>query len=1077
MDRLSQGQVYLGAPIEHASERTLLKRLLLQLSSSGPYVLLANFHVRGRQIDFAIATPSGAAILEAKSTVFPIHGSINGDWSRSDLAGKLLTYANPYEQALSARYALRDEMAQFKDINTYYPGAFVVFVGGIPQGSSVPNGDFKVRILADSEWTPQLVEQNGAPWELSDWKAFASELGLKETSAEHALATEAHRRDEALIEKVRAAIVAELDEDASSWLADTPEAKEQLATVANETPGMYLWGPSGCGKSLCARWLTVELNQRGSIALYLSAKDFPGTWSRFLRQELSLLSEVPPESFLSTIRRHGCRTFVIVDGLNEFGENGRRALRSIRALARWLGARIVLTGQDRDALGPAGVTLIPVEPPSLQLKKRIAERSGRNLSKSGLGLLEAVKSGFEAHMVGKADHAFNEPPTRIELVDCFVRTLLRNDARAGSLTLRRLATTLHAELRFSIQETAFDDLLVTMAVPFTAADHLFEVGLLVRRRGRVSFSHEIIQNSFAAIDLAKLASSDPRSAAKLLLKPLTHALANDTVAAIDDSFACLAVLQMQKDPKLLATAANGSLGPIAAASAQQLLDEAHRRCLEEIRGLRLTILDEGGLTWDSESQYEWLPEELARIGAIGLLAATGMTVEPYFELCDEVDKQLVIERRRLFELARAKNVGTNSRSFELAYLGFTGAIGFTSAATNARDWRWDPSQHRDAAPRLVALSYGRLYFYLENYRHYFEEAAREGLAVDLEELLLTRFKSLPYHLQMSMLHVVTYAMFESEDSRQRLAAAIQTLDTSNWAINSFIFEALASLGALDSEAEATRDQVKEDILTALSATTLGGEAALRICVAIIDHPFDFIYMEEVDSLSAEQQNLLYRRAVSAIQGSASITETWLLGRVAALGDRDDCALFTRFATFPDAEGVMPQEDWGRFLLSVRFLGRHGVALPNVEPTTPEGRCVNAIRAIIHRAEASPDLRWDIGWSALLNYPAKVAVGCLGQFQRALSESYQSEAAKSFPAVQFFKLNPAFCLQLARQFVDSGEDAIYFGRCFDQLGPQFAFDAIGQLGDRSDLHRLRTASQNDKVAWLAARAIKSIDLRP
>jgi hypothetical protein len=169
---------------------------------------------------------------------------------------------------------------------------------------------------------------------------------------------------------------------------------------------------------------------------------------------------------------------------------------------------------------------------------------------------------------------------------------------------------------------------------------LFSVGLLVKRAGRVSFSHEMIQNACVAFDLARVAAVDPAAFGPRLSTPILEPIAGDVIAAIEDGSVCRGVLQEVMSSSLLAGAASGRFGPIAALPALELLTEAADTCVDEIRNARLTLSKEGDavrIGWEEGTKRQWSVPEEARLQAIGRRAAMGPGIDVFLSLCAEMD--------------------------------------------------------------------------------------------------------------------------------------------------------------------------------------------------------------------------------------------------------------------------------------------------------------------------------------------------------------------------------------------------------------------------------------------------------
>jgi Nuclease-related domain len=110
--------IYIGGPIDQDSERKFLASAVQWLEEQQiPFVVLANLHIGGRQIDCIVATAHGVSVVEVKSSYLPVRGDINGIWARLHASGEWRPYTNAYQQALTAKNALRDAMMAAKPVS------------------------------------------------------------------------------------------------------------------------------------------------------------------------------------------------------------------------------------------------------------------------------------------------------------------------------------------------------------------------------------------------------------------------------------------------------------------------------------------------------------------------------------------------------------------------------------------------------------------------------------------------------------------------------------------------------------------------------------------------------------------------------------------------------------------------------------------------------------------------------------------------------------------------------------------------------------------------------------------------
>ncbi|KFX64045.1 hypothetical protein KBK24_0120505 [Burkholderia sp. K24] len=1079
-------EIYVGAPIDQDSERQFLSSIVRWLEEGRfSFVILANVHIGGRQIDCIVATERSVSVIEVKSSYLPVRGDLNGNWARLYASGEWGTYTNAYQQVLAAKNAVRDAMAA-KPVGKFYPDGHVVFASGLPEGSRVTTGDFKATVTTLDQFLSSFNIQSGSPWALSDWQALALRLKLTPASLDDAVASPEDWKAAECLKQYNAVFAVEYGRDAARWLPEDAGQRSTLLAAATTGPGCFISGPSGCGKTLMVKWLAAELANAGNPTFFFAAKDFTGSWAEFIRREVGLLSDHNPSALLRSIAQADKPIFLVLDGINELGAHGQNAVRGICALARRFGAKLIVTGQQTKPAAFDGLGSITINRPSVDLKRRIARAAGVPVSAAALEVLKAVGSGIEAEIVGQIGGDLNAGATRLVLLDQYIRMRLGRHGRAASFGLRRLASSFHELVAFSMSEANFDEFMRQWQVGFEDCDALFTANLLVRRAGRISFSHEMLQNACAAFDIARKAEADPMTLGFRLSAPLLEGIAGDIVSAIEDTATCRAVLGEVRSPVLLAAAADGELGPVAGSVAQALLVETANACRIEIQSARLVLLTEGDsvrVDWADDGRQDWTEAECARLCAIGQRAAAGAWLDGYLELCARMDERLTSERKRLAEAAREVSFPLRSRSFELAYYGFGTRIGFTHVARAGHpSFRELPAEAKRRQFSLAAMSSGQVHFFLENRRAFFGDADACQFAEELIYLMRERFRFEPYHVQLAALHAAGFARLAPAETVERLVKSIDALDVAptNWAISTSIIDALKMLGALDDEGEGSREQIRSELASVLGddESLVDRDLALSLCLRMFDHPFDSIYCEEIDALDENLRRRLYRRALGASDIKKCMSLSWLSGKVASFEDMADVSLMQPLATLPESSNPFPQEEWGGFVVAIRFLGRHGAELPGTDDELPASLCLSEIRILIYAAESRrpPDMeRARQAWRTLHAMPTQLVVGCLSEVHAALTERHWSETDRTYDALNLVEVYPADCLKVARRFVEDGVDAQYFHRVpMRELGPLFAFGTVGRYGDRSDLDLLRRLVPAHRFTRYALTAIKSLD---
>lgn len=1084
---IATNKIFVGAQIDQGSERVFLEFITKRLiEQQVPFIILANVHLEGRQIDCIVATEQTVSVVEVKSSYLPVRGDLNGKWSQLQASGVWRDYTNAYQQALSGKNALRDAMRTVKPVNGFYPDGYVVFTSGLPSGSEVTSGDFKISVTALDQFLSKFKLHGNSEWSINDWEVFAAKFKMMPVSLAEVLGSPEDRKQQDIIYHYCSSLVTEYEKDANCWLRENSDQPSKLLATATSGVGCIITGPSGCGKSLLARWIAVQMAKEGNPTFFFAAKNFNGSWAEFIRREVALISDQSPSELLRAISLVNKPVFLILDGANELGARRHDALRGIRALARRIGAILIITSQDRELPEFEGLCTLAVNRPSLNLKQRIAQSCCTNLNQTALEILEAIDSGIEAAIVGQIGNNLRADTTRLMLLDQYIRTRLARYARIAFFGLRRFASTLHEQVAFSMPEATFDEFMMAQGVHFEAIEELFAANLVTRRAGRISFSHEMIQNACTAFDLAREAMSDAATFGRRLSTPVLKPIAGDVISAIEDLPTCRTLLSEVSDPDLLAAAADDEFGTLPGSIARALLVDIKNACEFEILHSSLVLKndnDMGQLEWTKDCRRDWTEAERGRLCAIALRATSGSEPDVYLELCLRMDEKLANEQRRLAEDARKLKFPLRSRSFELAYYGFGDQIGFTQITRACQpSFRKTIKGPKNRDFEFATLSSGQWHFLLGNGQQLFNENQfTEGLIYLFRE----RFRSEPYHVQLAALHAVGFARSSSEESLVRLVAAINALEVnpSNWAINSCIIDALKACGALEDDGDENRAQIKRELVSVLCKddTQVDRDLALSICLRMFDHPFDSIYWDEVSSLHDEHRHLLYKRALGAPEVKNCMSLDWLIKEVASFEDATDAPILQPFTTLPDPSHCFPQDVWGGFVLATRFLGRHGVELVDVTGETLPEHCLLDIRMLVYASESKR--KADIAaaedaWKRLHNRPAQLVIGVLGEVNDALSgRNMWGEGTPPYQAKNMAGLYPDDCLKVARRFMADGIEAHYYqgARVRRNLGSSFAFYTVGHYGNRSDLARLRELSNAHPFAQDALTAIKLLDM--
>lgn len=563
----SRVRIFVGEPVRYESERLVLNFVHEHLSQRSEWAyLFANFNVDGAQVDLLIATERNTLVVEAKTYTLPVRGGLDGPWELIGSARPRPT-RNAYVQALAAKNALRDVMLQH-DAGIGYPDAAVCIPKGVPGGSAIPAGDFKVGIGSLDELVARLDSCRGCSWDLALWEKVISSLRLQEvttvdgaTSPDYVLAQET-------LARYREAFLAFYD-SGDRYVPDKYRRANEmldfggLNELVEQSQGVLIRGPSGCGKSLVARRLALAHLRRGGIPLFIGAKRFDGTLRRSLDGEIGLLDTASSAALLRAGRISAAPLLLVVDGCNECDEGLAVALaRGVAAFASRYGASTLLTSQtlpDRaDLLSLAEVT---VEYPSLAMKRELANVSPSDASAAAkFVLLESVASGLEAVLVGEVGGLISGTSSRSALYDAYVRFRLGPHAFDGVRFLCALAKALvyRASSRISVRE--LDRMLVEERIALAVAQQMESTNLILRRANQVSFGHELFFASFAAEGAVRDAGSNGGHLLKALASPRFHAARALIVGAIEDQALLQTVLEGYRDPEVYVACIKGECG-------------------------------------------------------------------------------------------------------------------------------------------------------------------------------------------------------------------------------------------------------------------------------------------------------------------------------------------------------------------------------------------------------------------------------------------------------------------------------------------------------------------------------------
>lgn len=1074
-------EIYVGGDIVHQSELDVVQALSeFSETNSFPLVVLANVTLSGRQIDFIVASQLGVHVVDAKSSSLPVRGGENGDWSRLQPDGTWTWYTNGYAQVVDCKNILRDTLKA--DFQRRYPEAAVVFSGGLPGGSSLTVGDFKASVTDIPGLLEKLQGTHFNPLTLEAWREVAKRFGLRKASVAAILAQDL----DPSLDHYREGFRDQYAPIAAEWLPESEEQRNELRTAAGSAGGLYVHGSSGCAKSLAATFLAVEASDAGALVLFLAAKQYSGSVSALIAAEVAQVAEVTWPALAKTLQRRGIPLHIILDGLNELNSgDAKNLLRGIRALARRYGARLTVTSQYEKPAELSGLPAWDMPLPSGALKQRIAStHAGGALGPAAIALLPAVRSGLEAAALGEIQDKLPTNVTRVQLIDQFIRHRQGQGARRAMAALRELSRHLLDQAAFSLSEAAYDMALGKWGYGPAEGDALLSSGILVKHAGRISFFHEMYCYACASMSYANEVGENIDLAVQRLNTPVVRSTALDVVAALEDEVICYSVLSQLVHPHALLGALNGELGPVAKRAGKRLVDELIEVVKKEIQHAELeyTKSDKGiRLDWKEESRVAYSELSKNHLRAIGAWAQRGGGLDAFMALCRKMESRLRSERNRLSEAAKAAEFPLRSNAYALAFHGHLGKdTGFSHifGATQPMFDRYEGPAIANCGS-LSSLTPGELQFVVEHFALFFG-TDRDAFVAQLEEVFRNNFGVQPYHVKLALLHVAGYAREAGQEQVSKLLDALNAIDGNRygWAISTSIVDALRILGGLEEDAEASRGSIREEIQTMLDASDSDEtfERALGIYCASYDHPFDYVYAEEIHSLPEIEKGRLYRRALQAQSIRHSMSLRWLTDEVAEAGSAADLPILAQFAGLPSHDNPMRQDEISAFVTSVRFHGRHGAKLPDVLVGSEEDQCFAALRTIVYAAESGDQSEVEAAWNSLAAATPSLAIACVSEVSEALVHYPYPQRQRTYADMNLLDMHGPRLLSLSRSFARKGEPARSARGYIEKRGTTFAISIVGSHGDRGDLADLRALLRQPEFSDGALDAIKSIERR-
>jgi hypothetical protein len=1102
-------EIFIGAPIEHASERATLKHAYEFLSAHGiPAIILANVNLGDRQVDLVIAIYGAALVTESKGFTSAVRGGHNGDWEAHFASGAWKKFANPYLQAIGEKLALRDTMRSFAAADVPYPNAALIFVPAVPPGSTIPQGDFKVSIGGLDELPTFITSMKRDGWSLDRWRAFAAHHRLLAVQSIDAALGPQLLDAEQLLAAYGEAFIRTYGGPASEMVSMSCvcESEELSSEVVLERSmrddNVLLMGPSGCGKSVLSYTIGLAGLGRGNVPIIVPAKDFEGNLRDVVNREAALLEARSAAAVISAARRLNRRLMLVVDGYNECTPAERQRLtRSIAAAVKRYDAHVVVSSRiplERGDLLAARSYAVQI--PDTKTKLAIAQQAAGGVSAEPFAeLLGTVGSGLEAKMIGQLGQQLPPDASKYGLFDAYVRERLGSAASDGIRALSRIAGAMTERISFGLSVRELDRLSDREGVSGALLQTLQDANILGKRGDRVSFSHEMFLNVFAAEAIIRRAGDDPEEVVAALRLPQHLEMRPFVLGAIDDDSFRRQVLPHLLDERVIQACLAGQCGPDAQRWANERCDEVLARVGQEIESVRFEVSDE--FMWHVQAKPEtvqpWSALERAILAAIPHELVAGRRLDELLGLIGKMDDRLAEEHRRLLDQAREKKLGLRTGLYAVCYAGVgMREIGLSYICSPIA------SGHFYNGPKVAAnanlrgrlqsetLSPGQIGLLIELDKY--SDRGAPSIGANLPELLVRIWPKAAHHLRLALMHAaVMSAHALNDEERKALIAAIEGTCITNGGFDAWgMIDALKSLGALDDDQEEHVATVRAEMNEVLADRNNPNSwrRAAGLWNAQFDHPYDGAYCECWNGLSSYDRKVLQIMAAKSVDRELMFTPS-LIAELASHSDPAVGSIIERWTGLPPKKDAFFQDSIRTFEMAHAALAR--LRCPLLD------RSADAVSAADHALLACGRIlywlnRDDLPASErksncaaplaiLSRHEAGVAAAVVGEFFR--SDYMFAESARQLPGSEpavtsfgrFFpdEVAAIYRAALEKPTIQSG----YFEFFRIEGVIEKALVNVGWFGSASDIPLLRAWSIHPDLGRFAIQAIRDIEEAP
>jgi hypothetical protein len=863
-----------------------------------------------------------------------------------------------------------------------------------------------------------------------------------------------------------------------------------------------LTGDSGCGKSLLSYAIALAALSRGRVPIVIAARDFEGNLRDVANREVALLNARSAAAVISAARMLDRHLVIVVDGYNECTPLERpRLTRSIAATVRRFSATAVVSSRialERGDLLPARVCVVQV--PDTETKRAIAEQAAGGAPVDAFSeLLASVRSGLEARMIGQVGQHLPIGTSKYGLFDAYVRERLGPAATDGIRVLSRVAAMMTDRISFVLSTRELDRLSDREGVPGALLQTLQSANILDKRGDRVSFSHEMFLNVFAAEAIIRRAGDDPDAVVVALRLPQHFEMKPFVLGAIDDDSFRRRVLSGLSDVRVIRACLAGQCGNDALLWANKRCDDVLTQIGQEIESVRFDVSAEfhWGVQPKPETLQKWTASDRAVLAAIPRELLAGRRLDEVLDLIGKMDERLADERHRLLDEARKKKVGLHNGLYAVSYAGF----GFRGVGLDQICGAIHSGILFDG-PKVAAgadlhgrlqcetLSPGQVGLLVELDKY--SDGDAPSLGTVLPRVISRIWPNAAHHLRLGLMHAAGMsARTLSDRERCTLIEAIEALLPTDGGFDSAgILDALKYLGALDNDQAEHVPNVKAEMEAAIAAPDNPSmwDAAAGLWNAQFDHPYDSAYCEAWNDLTNGDRKTLLLMAARSGDDNSMFTPS-LIAEVASYADPVAGPILARWTALPPKNEFIVGEAIRAFEMAHVALARLGCLLPDrsAEAISPADQALVSCGEILYwlnRDDLSQaERRYNCtGPLAILSrHESGVAAAVVGEFFR--SDYMFSEGAKllpgSRPAVTSFGRD--FPDEMAAIYRAALEQPTRQTGYFDYFRVEDliekAMTTLGSFGNVSDIPLLRNWSVHPDHGHSAVRAIRTIEEAP